>query len=47
MVVASTGITEPESHSGKIIGANLNPTVGNFSIHEQSFNQVILLLMNA
>ena len=37
MVLASTGITESESHSGKIIGANLKPIVGNFSVHEQSF----------
>jgi hypothetical protein len=37
MVIASTGITESESYSGKRIGANLKPMVGNFSIHEQSF----------
>jgi len=37
MVIASTGITESESHSGKIIGANLKPMVGNFSMHEESF----------
>ena len=37
MVIASTGISESESRSGKIIGANLKPMVGNFSIHEESF----------